>query len=324
MPGSWREILPACGPIFRYYDHQRFIANPSAWQKPKSFFARFSTESGPLIALGRRGCACWLESSDRPSAQFFQFWRTAAAATAAQQTVDFGGGFGGGGGWFGGDLFRAPSSSRAAQAGPRRTFPKAPSAGQARDRAGAQRAGARRCPWPTGLAYGLEDAYAEQPDMGVIRRAQDRLRAHQVFSPRAIRPTGAAAAKGILAHRESRDAIVVMLGPQRPRLDARACGRRNPTLNQPTKRATRRTLAPNPDAKPADAKSGGEAGWRCGRRRQSLRTKPIPNCRPNDAADNGDAPPAIAPEKSTRSPNGVYEFREETLGSNSTPRKSKR
>src|SRR5258707_6666535 len=32
---------------------------------------------------------------------------------------------------------------------------------------------------------------------------------------------------------------------------------------------------------------------------------------PEDAADNGDAPPAIAPEKSTRSPNGVYEFREE-------------
>ena len=32
---------------------------------------------------------------------------------------------------------------------------------------------------------------------------------------------------------------------------------------------------------------------------------------PDDAADNADAPPAIAPEKSTRSPNGIYEFREE-------------
>ena len=32
---------------------------------------------------------------------------------------------------------------------------------------------------------------------------------------------------------------------------------------------------------------------------------------PDDAADNGDAPPATAPEKSTRSPNGIYEFREE-------------
>jgi hypothetical protein len=37
-----------------------------------------------------------------------------------------------------------------------------------------------------------------------------------------------------------------------------------------------------------------------------------PRGSPHDAAaDNGDAPPAIAPKKSTRSPNGVYEFREE-------------
>ena len=40
--------------------------------------------------------------------------------------------------------------------------------------------------------------------------------------------------------------------------------------------------------------------------------KPIDNeLSPDDTADNGDAPPTIAPEKSTRSPNGVYEFREE-------------
>ena len=32
---------------------------------------------------------------------------------------------------------------------------------------------------------------------------------------------------------------------------------------------------------------------------------------PDDAADNSDAPPVIAPQKSTRSPNGLYEFREE-------------
>ena len=34
----------------------------------------------------------------------------------------------------------------------------------------------------------------------------------------------------------------------------------------------------------------------------------IPNCPPDDADD---APPAIVPEKSTRSPNGLYQFREE-------------
>ena len=32
---------------------------------------------------------------------------------------------------------------------------------------------------------------------------------------------------------------------------------------------------------------------------------------PDDAADNSDAPPVTAPEKSARSPNGLYEFREE-------------
>jgi hypothetical protein len=32
---------------------------------------------------------------------------------------------------------------------------------------------------------------------------------------------------------------------------------------------------------------------------------------PDDAADNNDAPPATTPDKSARSPNGVYEFREE-------------
>jgi hypothetical protein len=35
---------------------------------------------------------------------------------------------------------------------------------------------------------------------------------------------------------------------------------------------------------------------------------------PDDAADNSDVPPVIAPEKSARSPNGLYEFREERWG----------
>ena len=43
----------------------------------------------------------------------------------------------------------------------------------------------------------------------------------------------------------------------------------------------------------------------------SPRTKPVDTeLSPDDAADN-DAPPIIAPEKSTRSPNGIYQFREE-------------
>jgi hypothetical protein len=39
--------------------------------------------------------------------------------------------------------------------------------------------------------------------------------------------------------------------------------------------------------------------------------KPVDAELSEDSADNSDVPPIIAPEKSTRSPNGVYEFREE-------------
>src|SRR5260370_39962699 len=59
------------------------------------------------------------------------------------------------------------------------------------------------------------------------------------------------------------------------------------------------------DAKPGDAKPDGPAAA----------AKPDDKTvdtelSPDDAADN-DAPPAIAPEKSARSPNGLYEFRED-------------
>src|SRR6266403_577419 len=61
---------------------------------------------------------------------------------------------------------------------------------------------------------------------------------------------------------------------------------KNRTAGPPTRRATRRT------AKPEDKAVDTELS-------------------PDDAADNNDAPPATTPEKSARSPNGLYEFREE-------------
>ena len=48
-----------------------------------------------------------------------------------------------------------------------------------------------------------------------------------------------------------------------------------------------------------------------GRRRRQAGRKAVDTELSPDDADNADAPPAIAPEKSTRSPNGIYEFREE-------------
>ena len=60
------------------------------------------------------------------------------------------------------------------------------------------------------LAYGLEDAFSEQPDMGVIRRHKT-VSGLIRYQPKGDPADWAAAAKGIRAT-EHPDAIVVMLG----------------------------------------------------------------------------------------------------------------
>ena len=60
------------------------------------------------------------------------------------------------------------------------------------------------------LAYGLEDAYSEQPDMGVIRKHRT-VSGLIKYQPRGEPSDWAAAARSILAT-EKPDAIVVMLG----------------------------------------------------------------------------------------------------------------
>ena len=60
------------------------------------------------------------------------------------------------------------------------------------------------------LAYGLEDAYADQPEMGVIRKSKT-VSGLIRYQPKGEPADWVAAAKGILAT-EKPDAIVVMLG----------------------------------------------------------------------------------------------------------------
>ncbi len=60
------------------------------------------------------------------------------------------------------------------------------------------------------LAYGLEDAFSEQPDMGVIRKHRT-VSGLIRYQPRGEPSDWAAAAKGIVAQ-EKADVIVVMLG----------------------------------------------------------------------------------------------------------------
>jgi hypothetical protein len=153
------------------------------------------------------------------------------------------------------------------------------------------------------LAYGLEDAYSEQPDMGVIRKYKT-VSGLIKYQPKGEPADWAAAAKGILAT-EKADAIVVMLG-----LNDRV-SLREPAADKSDKKGDKKDARAKPEAKPSDTKPGtkpdgaADAGAKPD-------NKPVDTeLSPDDAADNGETMPAIAPEKSARSPNGIYEFREE-------------
>jgi uncharacterized protein len=263
---------------------------------PKSFF-RIFTESGPRIAVAV-AVALLVGIVAPASAQFFNFGGPPRPQPQPQQQQR-GGGFGGG--WFGGDLF-APFQQQQQQA-PRRIredFSKAPPP-EKRETVPDRNVlvvGDGMADW---LAYGLEDAYSEQPEMGVIRKAKN-ISGLIKYQPKGDPADWAAAAKGILAA-EKPDAIVVMLG-----LNDRVA-MREPVAEKPDKSSDKKTDKKDTRNKP-DAKPGAKPDDAA-----DAAAKPddkvVDTELPPDDADNGDAPPTIAPEKSTRSPNGLYEFREE-------------
>jgi hypothetical protein len=146
------------------------------------------------------------------------------------------------------------------------------------------------------LAYGLEEAYADQPDMGVVRRAKTTSGLIK-YQPKGDPADWVAAAKGILAS-EKPDAIVIMLG-----LNDRVA-LREPAGDKSDKPAEKK--GEKKDAK-SDAKSDTKSDAKPDAKPDD---KQVDSELPQDDADS-DQPPAIAPEKSTRSPNGIYEFREE-------------
>jgi hypothetical protein len=263
-------------------------------QQPKSFFRVF-TETGPLIVLAV-AVTLLVGLAGPASAQFFNFggW----ARPQQQQPRP-------NGGWFGGDLF-APFQQQQA---PKRveSFSKAPPP-EKRDTVPERNVlvlGDAMADW---LAYGLEDAYAEQPDMGVIRRHKT-ISGLIKYQPKGEPADWAAAAKGILAT-EKPDAIVVMLG-----LDDRQAIR-EPAVDKSDKPSDKKGDKKDARAKP-DAKSDAKTDAKSGDAKAGADAAAKPDDKvvdtelpPDDAADS-DAPPIIAPEKSTRSPNGVYQFREE-------------
>ena len=270
--------------------------------KPTSFLRVF-TETGPLVALAV-AIALLIGIAGPASAQFFNF-----------------GGFGGppqrqapqrgGGGWFGGDFFAPFQQQQQSPQAPRQDFSRAP--GPAKRDTVAERnvlvLGDAMADW---LGYGLEDAYSEQPDMGVIRKHKT-VSGLIKYQPRGEPADWAAAAKGILAN-EKPDAIVVMLG-----IHDRQAIREAATEKKTDKKDDKKDPRAKPDAKtdaktdakPADAAKPKPEGSAEAAKTDAAKPGDKPaDAELDDAAEN-DAPQTAAPEKSARTGGGLYEFRDE-------------
>jgi hypothetical protein len=240
------------------------------------------------------------------SAQFFNF----GGYQQRSQPQRGGGWFGNeqrGGGWFGNDTFApfqqpAPQPRWNGQRAPpavREDFSKAPPP-ERRNTVPERRIlvlGDSMADW---LGYGLEGVYADQPDMGVIRKHRT-VSGLIKYQPKGDPADWAAAAKGILAV-EKADAIVVMLG-----LDDRVAIR-EPAAEKSSNKSEEKKDADKKDAK---AKPQGKPSGEKPVAKPDGATKVTDaELSPNDATDNRDAPPVMGPEQSARSPNGLHEFRE--------------
>ncbi|MCP3477698.1 DUF459 domain-containing protein (plasmid) [Bradyrhizobium sp. CCGUVB1N3] len=251
------------------------------------------TGSRPLIALA---IAAVLSVGGPASAQFFNF------GGFQQRPPPQRGGGGIGGGWFGNDTFGpfqqpAPQPRRRAPPPVREDFSRAPPP-EKRDMVPERYVlvlGDAMADW---LAYGLEDAYAEQPAIGVIRMVKTISGLIQ-YQPKGAPADWTSAARNILAN-EKPDVIVVMLGLN----DRMAI--REPAAEKSDKPADKNDKNERrPDNKPADAKSKDNSGNTAAKPDDKVAVSELPA----DDAENTDAP-RVALEKSTRSPNGIYEFRD--------------
>ena len=260
----------------------------------------FFTERGRLIALAV-AVGLVVGMAGPTSAQFFNF----GGYQQRSQPQRGGGWFGNeqrGGGWFGNDTFApyqqpAPQPRWNGQRAPpavREDFSKAPLP-EKRNTVPERHIlvlGDAMADW---LAYGLEDVYADQPEMGVIRKHKT-VSGLIKYQPKGDPADWAAAAKGILAT-EKADAIVVMLG-----LDDRVAIREPAAEKSFNQSGDKKDAKAKPDGKPSSGKPSAKPDGATKATDAELS--------PDDAADNSDARPVTGPEKSASSPNGVHEFRE--------------
>ena len=228
------------------------------------------------------------------SAQFFNF-----GGYQQRPQPQRGGWFGNeqrGGGWFGNDTYapyqqQYPTPPRHGRQAPavREDFSKAPPP-EKRNTVPERHIlvlGDSMADW---LAYGLEDVYADEPEMGVIRKHKT-VSGLIRYQPKGDPADWAAAAKGILAT-EKADAIVVMLG-----LDDRVAIRELAA----DKSGDKKDAKAKPDGKPSGEKPAAKL--------DGASKAADPELPPDDSADNSDAR-GVESEKSAGSPSGLHEFRD--------------
>jgi hypothetical protein len=262
--------------------------------KTKSFFRVF-TETGPLIVLAV-AVALLVGIVGPASAQFFNFGGPPRPQPQSPPRSGFG--------WFGGDLF-APFQQQA----PKRieNFSKAPPP-EKRETVPERNVlvlGDAMADW---LAYGLEDAYLEQPDMGVIRRHKT-VSGLIRYQPKGDPVDWAAAAKVILST-EKPDVIVVMLGLN-DRVAIREPAAEKSDGKPADKKSDKKDARTKPEGKAGEAKSATKGDDATDAAAAKPDDKAADTELSDDAADNGEASPIITPEKSTRSPTGLVEFRDD-------------
>ena len=266
-------------------------------------FLRLFADRGPLTVLAVAG-AMLFGIVAPASAQFFDFGFGRPQRPAPPPQPRGGGFFApfGGGGFF-----------QEQQQAPRPAdFSRAPAA--AKREAPADRnvlvLGDAMADW---LAYGLEDALSETPDLGVIRKHKT-VSGLLKYQPKGDPADWAAAAKGILAT-EKPDVIVVMLGlhdrvPIREpvaekKTDAKPGEKPGDKADKKNARKDSRAKPNEPDAaaKPGDKPAAGGA-----------ENKAADN-KPSDAEaapDDDDQSQILAPDKAQRSAGGgMHDFREE-------------
>jgi hypothetical protein len=257
-------------------------------------FLRLFTETGPLVAFA---VALLIGIAAPASAQFFNFGGPPRPQPQPMPQR-------GPGGWFGGDLF-APFQQQA----PRviENYSKAPPP-QKHDTVAERNVlvlGDAMADW---LAYGLEDAYAEQPDMGVIRRHKT-VSGLIRYQPKGDPADWAAAAKTILPA-EKPDVIVVMLGLN-DRTSLREPEKSDAKTGDKTSDKSGDKKSDKKDArgKPDGAKSDDatDAGKPQDKPQEKMLDAELP---PDDAADNGDVPQVVTPERG-RAANGTVEFHDD-------------